>query len=133
MPANNKALRKIEALGRYLKAGVDFLKAARDAGYSETTILRKAEEIKRRALRASEEKEPGLVQVEWSPVSGERFVTQKPAVEQKEVAKSPAEDISERKRREFEAVIDRCARKQQAERHTAFAMSYIPRYRRLDD
>lgn len=112
-------------------AGVDFLKAARDAGYSQTTIDRKAEEIKRRALRSPEKREPSLVQVEWSPVSGERFVTQKPA-EAKPVPQ-PTEEISDRKRREFEAVVERLGRKQEAERHTAFAMSYVPKFRRFGE
>ena len=77
--------------------------AAREAGYSQTTIDRKEEELKQRAanpgktqreLRREQLRGPGLIQVrEWSPVSGKVFTSFAPAVEKPEVKskEKPAE------------------------------------------
>lgn len=87
MPANWKALFKFSRLKQNLADGMEFEAAAKKAGYSQTTIDRKREELEGRAAN------PGLTQrelrrrlvyvQEWSPVSGKTFTSPAPAVEVK--------------------------------------------------
>jgi len=135
MPTNSIQRVMRLKLRRLVASGMEFFRAAREAGYAPSTIKKKGAQLKRVAgLAVPEKPRQGLVWVqEWSPVSGKTFTSSPPAVEAKPTTPTPvAEDFAARKQRELEAVMDRLARKQAAERSTSFAMSYITKRMHLD-
>lgn len=84
----------MDRLRKLLAEGKDFLVAAKEAGYAQTTIQRKRAELQGQAAMPGvmqKELRRGFVHVqEWSPVSGKTFTRPAPAAEVKTAESKPA-------------------------------------------